>query len=388
VRSFKQVPRNAPAMLVALATPIVFAATGAMAFGGGPSPVDGVACGDTITADTTLDRDLTGCASNGIVIGADDITLDLNGHTVTGNGRSVRRCPRREICDVGVVNEGHDGIIVRDGSVRDFASGVLVWRARRNRLLSVSSTRNQYFGFVIAESTRSLVRGSSGDDNPEPDGDGIGIFGSRHLRILSNSFRRNALGMHIDQSTDIAIQGNRFARNSHMGILMEADRNEVRGNHCTRNRECIVVAPGSRNVIVGNRASGDGGGIAVEKGRGNVVVRNVVLRPRHDGIRLGWVDPPIGGIETVIRGNVVRDSGRDAFVVSRYDRHSVLRGNLAVAAGDDGFDVGSRGAELRRNRAIRSGDLGVEAVPGVLDAGGNSARNNGDPRQCTNIRCR
>jgi parallel beta-helix repeat protein len=388
VRSFKQVPRNAPAMLVALATPIVFAATGAMAFGGGLSPVDGVACGDTITADTTLDRDLTGCASNGIVIGADDITLDLNGHTVTGNGRSVRRCPRREICDVGVVNEGHDGITVRDGSVRDFASGVLVWRARRNRLLSVSSTRNQYFGFVIAESTRSLVRGSSGDDNPEPDGDGIGIFGSRHLRILSNSFRRNALGMHIDQSTDIAIQGNRFARNSHMGILMEADRNEVRGNHCTRNRECIVVAPGSRNVIVGNRASGDGGGIAVEKGRGNVVARNVVLRPRHDGIRLGWVDPPIGGIETVIRGNVVRDSGRDAFVVSRYDRHSVLRGNLAVAAGDDGFDVGSRGAELRRNRAIRSGDLGVEAVPGVLDAGGNSARNNGDPRQCTNIRCR
>ena len=117
------------------------------------------------------------------------------------------------------------------------------------------------------------------------------------------------------------------------------------------------------------------------------MARNVVLRPRRDGIRLGWVDPPIGGIETVIRGNVVRGSGRDAFVVSRYDRRSVLRGNLAVAANDDGFDVGSRGAELRRNRAIRNADLGVEAVPGVLDAGGNSARHNGDPRQCTNIRC-
>ena len=131
--SFRQLPRTAPAMLVALATAIAFAATGAMALGGGPSPAGQVGCGDTITADTTLDRDLTGCASNGIVIGADDITLDLNGHTVAGDGRSVRRCPRRQICDVGVVNDGHDGITVRDGSVRGFASGVFVGRARRNR---------------------------------------------------------------------------------------------------------------------------------------------------------------------------------------------------------------------------------------------------------------
>jgi parallel beta-helix repeat protein len=380
-------PRTAPAMLVTLATLVTFAATGTLAMGGGPSRASDLSCGDTITADTTLDSDLTDCPSNGIVIGADDITLDLNGHTVAGNGRSMRRCPRREICDVGVANDGHDGITVRDGSVRDFASGVLVGRARRNRVLNVSSTRNQFFGFVIAESTRSLVRGSSGDDNPGPDGDGIGIFASRHMRIVNNSFRRNDLGMHVDHSTDTTIKGNRIARNAHMGILMEADRNEVRGNHCTRNTDCIVVGPGSRNVIVGNRASRDSTGIAIEKGRGNIVARNSVLRPRHDGIRLGWVDPPIGGVETVIQGNVVRGSGRDAFVVSPYDRHSVLRGNLAIAAGDDGFDIGSRLAELRRNRALRNSDLGIEAVQGALDAGGNTARHNGDPRQCTHIPC-
>jgi parallel beta-helix repeat protein len=386
VTSFKQLPRTAP-ILVALATAIAFAATGAMAFGGGPSPAGQVGCGDTITADTTLDRDLTGCASNGIVIGADDITLDLNGHTVAGDSRSARRCPRRQICDVGVVNDGHDGITVRDGSVRGFATGVLVGRARRNRVLNVSSSSNEFFGFVIAESARSLVRGSSGDDNPGPDGDGIGIFASRHVRILNNSFRRNDLGMHVKDSIGITIEGNRFVRNAHMGIIMEADRNQVRGNHCARNQDHCIAVGGSRNVIVGNRASRDNAGIAIDKGRANLVARNVVLRPRRDGIRLGWVDPPIGGIETVVRGNVVRGSGRDAFVVSRYDRHSVLRGNLAIEADDDGFDVGSRGAELRRNRAIRNADLGVEAVPGALDAGGNSARHNGDPRQCTNIRC-
>jgi parallel beta-helix repeat protein len=347
-----------------------------------------VSCGDTIVADTILDRDLVDCPSNGIVIGADNITLDLNGHTITGDGERFKGCGSREFCDTGVVNDGHDGITLRDGSVRGFFAGVFVGKARDNRVLRVSSSGNKYFGFVIAESVRSVVRDSSGNNNPVPDGDGIGVFASRHLRIVNNSFRRNDLGMHVKDSTDIRIEGNRFERNAHMGIVMEADRNEVRGNHCARNRDHCIAVGGSRNVIVGNRANRDNAGIAIDEGRSNVVARNVVLRARRDGIRLGWVDPPIGGIATVIRSNVVRDSGRDAFVVSRYDRHSVLRGNLAIAAGDDGFDVNSPSAKLRNNRAIRNAELGIEAVHGVIDGGGNTARHNRDWRRCTNISCR
>ena len=41
-----------------------------------------VACGQVITEDTTLENDLS-CPGDGIVIGADGITLDLNGHTVS-----------------------------------------------------------------------------------------------------------------------------------------------------------------------------------------------------------------------------------------------------------------------------------------------------------------
>ena len=68
-------------------------------------------------------------------------------------------------------------------------------------MLDVSSSRNQFFGFVIAESADSVVRDSSGSDNPVPDGDGLGVFASRELRILGNSFRRNALGMHVADSS-------------------------------------------------------------------------------------------------------------------------------------------------------------------------------------------
>jgi parallel beta-helix repeat protein len=379
-------PRTAPAMLVSLATSVVFAATGAIALGGGPSSASHVSCGDTITTDTTLDSDLTDCPSNGIVIGADDVTLDLNGHRIAGDGEPVKRCRRGEFCDVGVANDGHDGVTLRGGSLHGFASGVVIAQARRNRVLNVSSSRNQFFGFVIAESSRSVVRDSSGNDNPEPDGDGIGIYASRRVRIVGNSFRRNALGMHVKDSTDILIARNRFARNPHMGILMEANRNQVRGNRCSRNGECIVVAPGNRNVVAGNRSFRDNGGIAIEKGRGNLVARNVVVHARWEGIRLGINEPPIGGVGNVARGNLVR-GGRNGFLVAENDRHGVLMRNTAIGAADDGFDVKSSSAKLKANRAIRNADLGIAAVPGVLDTGGNIARHNGDPRQCTHIRC-
>ena len=70
------------------------------------------------------------------------------------------------------------------------------------------------------------------------------------------------------------------------------------------------------------------------------------------------------------------------------DHHSRLRRNIATGSRDDGFDVESRTTKLSRNRAARNGDLGIEAVRGVIDGGGNIARHNGDPRQCKNIVCK
>src|SRR5919107_897463 len=94
---------------------------GALTFSGlvaaGPSSahvraVD-VACGETITDDTTLHADLVDCPSNGLVIGADDVTLDLNGHTIDGDAVQLP-CPESRTCDLGVDNtNGHDGVTIK-----------------------------------------------------------------------------------------------------------------------------------------------------------------------------------------------------------------------------------------------------------------------------------
>ena len=71
---------------------------------GGQALASHVQCGDVITQDTTLDSDLIDCPGDGLVIGADDVTLDLNGHTVDGDGDPRPRLGR----DTGIVNGRFD----------------------------------------------------------------------------------------------------------------------------------------------------------------------------------------------------------------------------------------------------------------------------------------
>ena len=94
-----------------------------------------VSCGAVITTDTTLHRNLANCPNNGIVIGADNITLNLNGHTIDGDGALIAECPDGEACDVGVDNgAGHSGVTIADGAITDFEFGIGVLGASDNRV--------------------------------------------------------------------------------------------------------------------------------------------------------------------------------------------------------------------------------------------------------------
>jgi parallel beta-helix repeat protein len=382
----------APATLVSLGVILALAVVGLMVLSGGQAvAVQQVSCGDTITTDTTLHKDLANCPNNGIVIGADGVTLDLNHHRIDGDGTPAAGCdPETEFCDIGVLNLGHDGVTVMHGSVREFDAGAVVGEARHNRLLDISSSRNRFVGIVVFDSARSVVRGSSGSGSLERhEGAGLGLFDSDHVRILRNSFRHSAhVGIVSPESTHNLIKGNVFSRNDDEGILMEGgERNQIRRNRFIRNGGGITLGPGSRNVIAHNRVVRGHDGIRIEKGHGNLVADNVVVHARRAGIRLGISHPLIGGAHNVVRGNLVRGSRVDGLLVVKKDDHSLLKGNIAKGAGDDGLDVSNPTTKLTHNEARRNGDLGIEAVRGVIDGGGNKASGNGDPRQCTNIAC-
>jgi hypothetical protein len=372
---------------LAILAPVV---AGCLALGTGQASASHVSCGDTITTDTKLDSNLTNCPNNGIVIGANNVRLDLNGHRIDGDGTPFAGCPQNEFCDGGVVNDGRDGVTVVHGSVREFAVGVFVASARHNGVLRISSSRNRFAGLALFRARRSLVRNSSGDGSTFREGDGLDLFESHHIRVLHSSFRHNVhIGIKPIGSTNSLIKGNLLAHNGDEGMLMEGGEGfRIRHNRLVRNGGGITLGPGSRNVITRNRVFRGHEGIRIEKGHGNLVAHNVIVHARRVGIRLGIKHPLLGGAHNVVRRNRVSDSRVDGFLVGKKDRHSLLKHNVAKGAGDDGFDVQSGSTTLTRNRAVDNGDLGIEAIRGVIDRGANKAHGNGDPRQCTHVACK
>ena len=151
-----------PKQVVARAMVLALVVAGFTVLGAGQALAGHVRCGDTITTDTTLTSNLVNCPNNGILIGADNITLDLNGRTIDGDATLVDPCPEGESCDVGVDNSaGHKGVMVEGGSVRDFALGVVILGASNNSLRHLSVSRSFFSGIVIGESARSRVERSS-----------------------------------------------------------------------------------------------------------------------------------------------------------------------------------------------------------------------------------
>ena len=325
---------------------VIFALAGAafLAGRGSQALASHVGCGDTITADTRLDSDLLNCPNNGIVIGADNIKLDLNGHTIDGDGERFRPCPENEPCDVGVPNDSHDGITIKGGKVTDFEIGVFVFSAKRNRLFDLSAVANAFEGILIVRSTRSRVQRSTASRN--------GVGASRP-------------GIALIESHDNRIAHNTLSRNGDLALILYAsDRNHMAYNTARGNPEDGMIIEGDRNLIVGNRMVRNGGGVLI----------TIVSDRRR-------------AVGNVVRRNYVRAARSGGIAVDRVPSRTLIIGNRVVGSGNDGINVLSRSTTLARNRAFRNADLGIEAVRGVTDGGGNRASGNGDPRQCVNVRC-
>src|SRR3954454_6056172 len=87
----------------------ILAGAGPAYAGHGSTPK--VRCGQVITRDTTLRKDLLDCPGTALTIGADGVTLDLGGHVVDGTN-----APGGE----GIAVDGHPHATIVHGTVRDF----------------------------------------------------------------------------------------------------------------------------------------------------------------------------------------------------------------------------------------------------------------------------
>ena len=397
-----------------------------------------VRCGDTITRDTRLTNDLVNCPDNGIVIGAAGITLDLNGHTVDGDGLG-------DAHDLGIDNTaGHDGVTIKGGSVREFVDGVLIEGASENRVRDLSTSHQEHAGIGVAESTGVRVERNSSV------ADGVGIFVavSRDVRVERNSVADNRFGaIPITASKYVQIVGNSVSRSkngSGIGLLDDSDHNRVERNSISDGADGIFLGEGAEhNVVTGNSVArstfqgiflGAGAdhnvvsknssfenidGVVLDRANHNLVSKNSLFENALTGVFLFSSDENViaensvvgnsrgsdveeGGIRlltdaeepgstsdgNVISKNTITGNVWDGILVDAENRENVVQGNHSSKNGDDGIDVDSAATTLTRNTANHNHDLGIEAVPGVTDGGQNKASRNGNPLQCINVFCR
>jgi parallel beta-helix repeat protein len=376
------------------ATALLAAASSASGHALGPQP----SCGATITMDTKLQKDLVNCPNNGVVISADNVTLDLNGHVIDGDGTEFSNCPPDEPCDIGVVDFDHHGVTIKGGRVREFTFGALVVGAADSRVTRLVLKNNFFSGLLVADSSHSeidkLIVSANGLTTDQA---GIDVFDSHELRIEGNSvFAHGDIGFFVSGLDDSRFELNAVAGNPEAGILLDhGNGNEFSHNRFSNNGDGIVVS-GDANTVAGNWLSGPsecpeecGFGISLEGGTGNVIERNTVLRFHQAGIRAAAFEE-FGGPPTVgntISRNLVRGPAVDGLLVESTAVDTLLERNIAIGAGDDGIDVDRAETTVKRNLALRNGDLGIEAVPRVTDGGGNHAAGNGNPAQCTNVAC-
>jgi parallel beta-helix repeat protein len=370
-------------------------------------------CGAVITADTRLTGDLSDCPGDGIVIGAAGVTLDLDGHTIDGDASPGTSGP-----DIGIRNDGYDGVTIEGGTVQEFDFGIRLDGPSANAVRRVVSTRNSRAGFRIQNSGGNALAGNISASNgtfgiiffggthdntvtnntmADNGGGGIGDFLSDHDRIAHNVVSGNDEGIVAASSSDTLIERNAVSDNFVGIVVGGSDLNTVSANRVAGNLDGIIV-DGDHNSVVGNHVSdalgcddgeGCGFGISVEGGADNLIAENHVARTLHSGIRLDAYGAPVSG--NVFRDNNVHAAAVDGIAINADHAGPVLDtlldGNHVTGAADDGIDVESSATELTRNVAVHNGDLGIEAVTGVTDGGHNHAHGNRNPAQCTNIAC-
>jgi hypothetical protein len=376
-----------------------------------PAFANHVQCGDVITTDTTLDSDLIGCPADGLVIEGQDVTLDLNGHTVSGPGRSGG--------NRGIYGIFATGAVVENGVVENFGHGVYLYQANGATVRGMTIRADGSGVTLYGRPTQNHIEENTITDIGAGLNGGWGVYveegffsGDEKYRPADNRIERNSVEAQGGYSAGIAVfatDANVIADNqlSTLGLGIQlagyfdvetTDQNSTEGNVVSGNT--ISAPPGgspmegidlvllaNNNIIAGNRVSGYYEGIwNPSYADGNLIAANFVSHNQDVGIRVGYPPYAVQGVRVV--RNRTSANGTDGIRIEAGAGGSVVERNRAIVNGDDGIDVDQAGTEVTANWARVNGDWGIEAVPGVIDGGRNFAWANGQPDQCLEIRCR
>ncbi len=355
-----------------------------------------LSCGSTVTESVTLTHDIGPCPGDGLIVAADNVTLDLNGHTITGPHGTKDTPPAVEDPapgeHVGINLMRVSGVTVQNGEVHGFDSGVGIGHGSGNTVRNLNAHHNI---------NHSALGGEINNCNF---GDGITVVNSDDNRIVGNRVAHNGpmSGIALVGDSD----GNQVVRNQVAHNNIKALTPEGEGILCGTGEDQGPMSPGRDSQNVGIRIEGPGA-------NDNRVANNVVTDSALAGIAIHGnvcgdtpsapTAPPNNG--NTIQNNRVTNTGRttheddphahgiallasgpaDVVCVASETR---IVGNDSSGNYGHGIFIGGRGShgqQITANTVNNNGLDGIhlagppsEEIPGVVDSRitGNRATGN------------
>lgn len=321
---------------------------------------DGASCGDTLVTDVTLEADMN-CSGHALIVGADGITIDLNGHTITG----------QEGAGMGVRNDSFDEITVRNGTIRGFEYGVLL-SGVHGSVVEDLIIEDNLWGVFIQVSARNRIQHNTIADNTV---DGIALKdahfieitsnvitnssfaavemfdGTSHSRIRGNEISSGGGGLYESGTRSNELIDNTIANTDENGIrLIDTRFGTISGNHVTNTKNGLLAINSDYNRIRANvfevaayegvllRTGSDGNhvvdntvtgaelyGIRVLDSYDNAIQDNVVTANGVRGISV------VGSSRNEVRANWVSENGHTGILIDNYSSETTVVGNTVEA---------------------------------------------------------
>ena len=181
----------------------------------------------TITTSTKLTSDVTAR----ILIGADGITLNCDGHTISG----ITTAPATPLMNTGITLIKRSGVTIENCNVTNFYIGFQLISSNNTSLFGNTANRNGLDGFLLQSSNNNNLAGNTANKNGA---NGFVLISSNNDALSANSAGSNSLnGFLLQSSNNDKLQTDTAANNGAYGFALVSSNN---------------------NLVVGNVGSGNG----------------------------------------------------------------------------------------------------------------------------------
>jgi parallel beta-helix repeat protein len=221
-------------------------------------------CGQVITQNVVLTSNLNCAETDGLIVNAGDIVIDLNGHTISGPDIDS---DTQTSSKVGIMIPNVNNVVVQDGTIEGFQAGVLM----------TGSQNVEVKGMVIKNNQIGLFS------------TGASIINA-HLSIIMN----NQIGIAGHSTQQSTFEDNIIFQNNLAGItLVNSDNSVITLNSITESGNGLYIDNQSNqnnvnfnNVLLNTIDVNNANGLPVNT-NGNTYDQNNCMTANPSGICIG-----------------------------------------------------------------------------------------------------